>query len=228
MLQETVVYISVLFSVSDIKPWIPACCRPHRNLRPHVSFACVISCLEQMGHLCLLMSLRWWAFSHHFPPSDWLCMTLWESHHVCVWNGYFYHKSWTRPSGKIQPFDLIWLITNMCRLILKLHFSFLPSTQCLKWLWTGHLCFYKTANRKEDFLEFLNSYMCMRPKPLMTEQLLHYLEKNSKYMIPNYYGNWNVLIQNKFDTVSAALKKDWKLESLSYSCTLDPCPPRLI
>lgn len=46
---------------------------------------CVISCLEQIGRLCLLMSLCWWVFSHHFFCHAWLCGRV----TICVRNGYF-------------------------------------------------------------------------------------------------------------------------------------------
>lgn len=75
---------------------------PEWNLN-FLKCVCVISCLEQLGHLCLLMSLCWWVFSHHFPPSALPCMPLWESHHLCE-TAIFNDKSWTESSWSIQRF----------------------------------------------------------------------------------------------------------------------------
>lgn len=73
---------------------------------------CVISCLEQIGHLCLLMSLCWWVFSHHFPPSTLPSITLWESHHLCVKQLFLITDSLLETSSTLaafQPNILIWL-----------------------------------------------------------------------------------------------------------------------
>lgn len=95
------------------------------------SYVRVISCLEQMGRSCLLMSLRWWVFSHRFPPSALPCMTLWETHHLCVKQLFL-----SRVMGWIfQKHPVFWQLfhehatvklTNLCNLVFAIFYSCLP------------------------------------------------------------------------------------------------------